>query len=728
MADIPAWSTNFYYEQDLRSLFMNGMYNSSFSPGIYNANMYLFSPPKADADNGGISLFIGKGTTFIFSNNMIQGPQGRWIRNPNMPGEWVIKCVANKDITVEIAKLNASRDTNETSLLGNTEATANNNMVYAPVKWYLTAMMYYQPEQVLPGWESPRFAAVLDNTSFRSKVYDLNDKPEGWEASGVGTAYDHVDINNLYFDPVVDSIDVPIFDGSDTNQSLGLSEDSRKMLSYLMIGQVIDVSKIPSKTAYTTNNDWGASFNNNGEDLSSTITDDNENAKLSWLKNHVFVGRGMPDYRKNYIQNKNTLSPEILPTPLLDRLYLDTNTLYNHDILYQTNVADYGTQPVSEGATSKNNWEDILGIGVDRTSIESHEYDNPWYGKWITAPGLEPNFKSINPREAVYILDRPIDASGNYKGGYVRSSKYEESLHYENSIIKEVVDNWEIYKNTDYIVACDIAFLSTREKYSFTDSLDLHEDEILPDHNNDHNKNLRDIFTSEALKEKFKIIPLRFLSPVKNDSPEIYLQFNPNQNNDKIKIERPKGSTDNNPLPANDPHVYKDSGASLASKYFSTKDVNYVEEIIPLDVSEGNQKRLQDIVKNLNIVPLAIDYIRQHTNESPYLNIKETTSLIPAFIIFRKFLIEKKDISATDQSFNDPIIENNYIYLRPCDSISRDYVKQGSILNGSTENPIYPRFNPANILSFFDLQYKTLQANAIDFKVDNLYSVIPVIE
>ena len=59
------WRTNFYYQQDLKSEEMNGVFNSSLIPGVYNADV------KISAADDSISLFdvnIAAGTTLIFSN------------------------------------------------------------------------------------------------------------------------------------------------------------------------------------------------------------------------------------------------------------------------------------------------------------------------------------------------------------------------------------------------------------------------------------------------------------------------------------------------------------------------------------------------------------------------------------------------------------------------------------------------------------------------------------
>ncbi len=66
MAEANGWRTNFYYQQELRSAEMNGIFNSSLVPGIYNADITILQPETAVLFN----INIAAGTTFIFSNRM----------------------------------------------------------------------------------------------------------------------------------------------------------------------------------------------------------------------------------------------------------------------------------------------------------------------------------------------------------------------------------------------------------------------------------------------------------------------------------------------------------------------------------------------------------------------------------------------------------------------------------------------------------------------------------
>ena len=62
MAEANRWRTNFYYQQELRSAEMNGIFNSSLVPGIYNADITISSPTTAVL----FYINIAAGTTFIF--------------------------------------------------------------------------------------------------------------------------------------------------------------------------------------------------------------------------------------------------------------------------------------------------------------------------------------------------------------------------------------------------------------------------------------------------------------------------------------------------------------------------------------------------------------------------------------------------------------------------------------------------------------------------------------
>lgn len=103
MAEANGWRTNFYYQQELRSAEMNGIFNSSLVPGIYNADITI-------AEAGTSVLFdinIAAGTTFIFSNRICT-KEGRYYRqfadfsNLSKNEYYTIKATAETNVTAKV--------------------------------------------------------------------------------------------------------------------------------------------------------------------------------------------------------------------------------------------------------------------------------------------------------------------------------------------------------------------------------------------------------------------------------------------------------------------------------------------------------------------------------------------------------------------------------------------------------------------------------------------------
>ena len=66
MAEANGWRTNFYYQQELRSSEMNGIFNSTLIPGVYNADISIEEAKSAVLFN----ISIAAGTTLVFSNRV----------------------------------------------------------------------------------------------------------------------------------------------------------------------------------------------------------------------------------------------------------------------------------------------------------------------------------------------------------------------------------------------------------------------------------------------------------------------------------------------------------------------------------------------------------------------------------------------------------------------------------------------------------------------------------
>ena len=66
MAEANGWRTNFYYQQELRSSEMNGIFNSTLVPGVYNADISIEEAESSVLFN----ISIAAGTTLVFSNRV----------------------------------------------------------------------------------------------------------------------------------------------------------------------------------------------------------------------------------------------------------------------------------------------------------------------------------------------------------------------------------------------------------------------------------------------------------------------------------------------------------------------------------------------------------------------------------------------------------------------------------------------------------------------------------
>lgn len=111
MAEANRWRTNFYYQQELRSAEMNGIFNSSLVPGIYNADITI---SKAETS----VLFyinIAAGTTFIFSSRMCIKDH-RYYRqfadfsDLSKSEYYTIKATAETDVTAKVPLIGSGKE------------------------------------------------------------------------------------------------------------------------------------------------------------------------------------------------------------------------------------------------------------------------------------------------------------------------------------------------------------------------------------------------------------------------------------------------------------------------------------------------------------------------------------------------------------------------------------------------------------------------------------------
>ena len=100
MAEANGWRTNFYYQQELRSSEMNGIFNSTLIPGVYNADISIKEAKSAVLFN----ISIAAGTTLVFSNRVCT-KDNKYYRqfadfaNLSKDSYYTIKSTAETDVT-----------------------------------------------------------------------------------------------------------------------------------------------------------------------------------------------------------------------------------------------------------------------------------------------------------------------------------------------------------------------------------------------------------------------------------------------------------------------------------------------------------------------------------------------------------------------------------------------------------------------------------------------------
>ena len=100
MAEANGWRTNFYYQQELRSSEMNGIFNSTLIPGVYNADISIEEAQSSVLFN----ISIAAGTTLVFSNRICTKGNKYYrqfadFANLSKDSYYTIKSTAETDVT-----------------------------------------------------------------------------------------------------------------------------------------------------------------------------------------------------------------------------------------------------------------------------------------------------------------------------------------------------------------------------------------------------------------------------------------------------------------------------------------------------------------------------------------------------------------------------------------------------------------------------------------------------
>lgn len=390
------WMTTFIYEQDLRSYYMNNILYPLLHTGVFNSDISISS------GNGILFLNIKKGTTFIFSNDyvdiknevdkgdtVIQGNKntimgrsfnGKSNDSYGRKGEAqvsLIKCVALEDMTIRLNYLGSSDSLSQST----NDPHVNANGFNKPV--YIGAIIKYSAEGGTSSFSDPVFRLLVNNDSYTP------DYPEGGVTAEADSKYFYKFISPTNNTTGNLAFEANIPDGIQTMSS------STMMVYWLMLGVInpIDREWSTSKDSYAFDGDW--------------------------YKNHVFTGRGIPEYRYPLVLGKEVQSPEIMfETPCMKKendsyirdttrigyksLYLDADKIINNGRIYSSTV----------------DWRQFYGVGPFKHISQIANNGTPLNPKFIKLgfPSIERyinNIKSKLTSEFVCVYDVVFACSRN---------------------------------------------------------------------------------------------------------------------------------------------------------------------------------------------------------------------------------------------------------------------------------------------------------------------------
>ena len=390
------WMTTFIYEQDLRSYYMNNILYPLLHIGVFNSDISISS------GSGILFLNIKKGTTFIFSNDyvdiknevdkgdtVIQGNKntimgrsfnGKSNDSYGRKGEAqisLIKCVALEDMTIRLnyhgrlESLSQSTD----------EPHVNANGFNKPV--YIGAIIKYSAEGGTSSFSDPVFKLLVNNDSYTP------DYPEGGATAEADSKYFY-----KFISPTNNTTDNLGFEANIPDGVQDMSS-SAQMVYWLMLGVINPI-----------NREWSSSRDSYAFDG-------------DWYQNHIFSGRGLPEYRYPLTLGKEIQSPEIMfDTPCMKKeegnfisnttrigyksLYLDVDRIINNGRIY----------------SSKVDWRQFYGVGPFKhiSQITNTTGTNPKFVKLSFLPIDEDYLTKIRSKvkgEFICIYDVVFACSRN---------------------------------------------------------------------------------------------------------------------------------------------------------------------------------------------------------------------------------------------------------------------------------------------------------------------------
>jgi len=152
-------------------------------------------------------------------------------------------------------------------------------------------------------------------------------------------------------------------------------------------------------------------------------------------------------------------------------------------------------------------------------------------------------------------------------------------------------------------------------------------------------------------------------------------------------------------------NVTAPSGLDLdASQTYADYGFSTSLDVLPLDISINNIARLKSYLMNKNVLMPVIDAIRQSPQTSPFLDPTLGETLIPVLISFRQ-------VNATGTGFTDEAS----VLTSPL------FKKANNVVGASA-------CNPANVLSFFELQSTSFAILGAALAAQEVFDTIPFLD
>lgn len=300
------WSITYQYQQDLSSKLFNQINTKTYRPGIYNPNIFIKAfDSVAGEPSRGLKLLVKKGTTFIFSNTYKKDPDvagsfTRYHRDWDSLDEdaYIIKCTALADIETNIIDLTSPGESGKKLLSTN-----------CPVMALVATMSFDEAKTQAPLFKLCVPSIFYDSSHFHagsSITSTLTIPMEGWTSVaadentvGCGSNFGH--------------------------------------LSYLVMGLIYDTGASREEGARVPFP--GTYIQSASSDTWVTPSGGIAGGCDAWNENHIFTGRGLPEYDHEWTRESKYL--DFINSPYFNRYYLPCRYFLMHQGLKEIGSADW---------------------------------------------------------------------------------------------------------------------------------------------------------------------------------------------------------------------------------------------------------------------------------------------------------------------------------------------------------------------------------------------------